>query len=41
MVRAVLFDWDGTLAETRPAVVDAMEHTLAAYGREPWDETKR
>ncbi len=39
--RAVLFDWDGTLAETRPAVVDAMEHTLAAYGREPWDETKR
>ena len=41
MVRVVLFDWDGTLAETRPAVVDAMEHTLAAYGREPWDETKR
>lgn len=39
--RVVLFDWDGTLAETRPAVVDAMEHTLAAYGREPWDETKR
>lgn len=39
--RAVLFDWDGTLAETRPAVVAAMEHTLAAYGREPWDETKR
>ena len=39
--RVVLFDWDGTLAETRPAVVDAMEHTLVAYGREPWDETKR
>lgn len=39
--KAILFDWDGTLAETRTAVVDAMEHTLALYKKESWDITKQ
>lgn len=39
--KAILFDWDGTLAETRSAVVEAMEHTLALYQKEPWDITKQ
>ena len=38
--KAVLFDWDGTLAETRSAVVDSMEYVLAYYHKEPWDITK-
>ncbi len=38
--KAILFDWDGTLAETRAAVVDSMEHVLKLYGKEPWDLTK-
>lgn len=38
--KAILFDWDGTLAETRPAVVDSMEYVLKRYGKEPWDITK-
>lgn len=38
--KGVAFDWDGTLAHTRKAVVEAMEHVLAHYGREPWDVTK-
>ena len=38
--KAIIFDWDGTLAETRPAVVDSMEHVLKLYGKEPWDITK-
>lgn len=39
--KAILFDWDGTLAETRTAVVEAMEYTLALYKKEPWNITKQ
>ena len=39
--KAILFDWDGTLAETRSAVVKAMEYTLALYHKEPWNITKQ
>jgi len=38
--KAIIFDWDGTLAETRSAVVDSMEYVLKHYGKEPWDITK-
>ena len=38
--KAILFDWDGTLAETRSAVVESMEYVLKHYGKEPWDITK-
>lgn len=38
--KAILFDWDGTLAETRPAIVDSMEYVLQQYHKEPWDITK-
>ena len=40
MLKAILFDWDDTLAHTRPAVVDAMEYVLSKYGKESWDITK-
>ncbi|PTW62846.1 2-phosphoglycolate phosphatase [Breoghania corrubedonensis] len=33
--RAVLFDLDGTLAHTLPAVVAALNETLAAFGKAP------
>ncbi len=39
--KAILFDWDGTLAETRTAVVCAMEYTLSQYQKAPWDITKQ
>ncbi len=38
--KAILFDWDDTLAHTRTAVVEAMEYILKKYGREDWDTTK-
>ncbi len=34
--KAILFDWDGTLAQTRNAVVEAIEKVLKAYNKEPW-----
>ena len=40
MPKAILFDWDDTLAHTRPAVVEAMEYVLHKYGKETWDITK-
>lgn len=33
---ALLFDWDGTLVDSHPVLAAAMNHTLEAYGREPW-----
>lgn len=38
--KAILFDWDDTLAHTRAAVVEAMEYVLKKYGREDWNTTK-
>ncbi len=38
--QAILFDWDETLAHTREAVSEAIEHTLQKYHKEPWEITK-
>ncbi len=38
--KAVLFDWDGTLANTRPLVVSALEKTLNHYGLPDWKTIK-
>ena len=40
MPKAVLLDWDDTLAHTRSSVVEAMECILKKYNKEPWDITK-
>jgi phosphoglycolate phosphatase len=34
--RAILFDWDNTLADNWTAIVAAMNATLAAMGQAPW-----
>ncbi len=39
--QAILFDWDETLAHTREAVSEAIEHTLQKYNKEPWEVTKQ
>ena len=40
---AILFDWDNTLVDTWPAIHEATNATLAAFGLEPWTfaETQR
>lgn len=40
--KAVLFDWDNTLADTWPIIHQAMHDTFTTMGREPWtlEETK-
>jgi phosphoglycolate phosphatase len=40
--RAVIFDWDNTLIDSWHAILDAQNHTLAAFGLEPWtlEETR-
>lgn len=40
-LRYVLFDWDNTLAETRPALVFGINQVLAEYGLPEWDEIKK
>ncbi len=40
MPKAILLDWDDTLAHTRSSVVEAMEYILKKYNKEPWDITK-
>jgi phosphoglycolate phosphatase len=40
MPKTIIFDWDDTLAHTRPAVVEAMEYVLKKYNKEPWEITK-
>lgn len=40
MPKAIIFDWDDTLAHTRDSVVESMEYVLTKYGKEPWDITK-
>jgi phosphoglycolate phosphatase len=39
----VIFDWDNTLIDSWPTIHDAQNHTLAAFGMEPWtlEETRR
>jgi phosphoglycolate phosphatase len=40
--KAILFDWDNTLADTWPTIYQAMCETFEAMGHEPWsfEETK-
>lgn len=40
---AILFDWDNTLVDSWPTIHDALNTTLAAFGRTPWTlaETRR
>ena len=40
MPKAVLSDWDDTLAHKRNAIVESMEYILKKYNKEPWDITK-
>lgn len=34
--KAVVFDWDNTLIDSWSAIHDAQNHTLTAFGLEPW-----
>lgn len=34
--QAVIFDWDNTLIDSWHAILDAQNHTLQAFGLEPW-----
>lgn len=36
--RAVLYDWDNTLADNWGAIVAAMNHTLATFGQPTWGD---
>ena len=40
--KVILFDWDNTLVDTWPAIHDAINATLVAFGVAPWtfDETR-
>lgn len=38
--KAIIFDWDGTLADTRGAVVNSMNYVLNKYNLEDWDTVK-
>ncbi|OPZ79210.1 MAG: Phosphoglycolate phosphatase [Alphaproteobacteria bacterium ADurb.Bin438] len=38
--KAISFDWDGTLCDTRPAVVKAINFVLKKYNLDNWEITK-
>jgi phosphoglycolate phosphatase len=40
--KAILFDWDNTLADTWPTIYSALKQTFIQMGQEPWtfEETK-
>lgn len=38
--KAILLDWDDTLARTRAPVVETMEYVLKKYGKESWEIVK-
>ena len=38
--KAILFDWDSTLAQTRETVIKALEQTLAHFHQKPWEKIK-
>lgn len=40
-LRYMLFDWDNTLAETRTALVEAVNRVLAEYNMASWDIVKK
>ncbi|MBQ2016316.1 MAG: HAD hydrolase-like protein, partial [Clostridia bacterium] len=31
-IRAVLFDWDGTVADTRPGIFNSVRYAIGQYG---------
>ncbi len=39
-LRAVLFDWDGTLAESNPPKISAVNQVLNKYGLPDWEKVK-
>lgn len=39
--KAIIWDWDNTLAENRDVVVGAMNIVLTKYGKEEWEITKK
>ena len=41
--RAVIFDWDNTLIDSWPVILEAQNATLTAFGLDPWslDEARR
>ncbi len=34
--KAMVFDWDNTLVDSWPTILDAQNHTMAAFGMPPW-----
>ena len=38
--RAVLYDWDNTLVDNWGTIRAAINHTLAAFGQQPWTEAE-
>jgi phosphoglycolate phosphatase len=36
--KAILFDWDNTLVDTWPCIIQAMNKTLVTMGQSPWSE---
>lgn len=38
--KAIIFDWDNTLANTWPLITRAIDETMVFMGRQPWGETK-
>ena len=40
-LKAVVFDWDNTLAESRTALVFAVNKVLAEYGLKNWEIEKK
>ena len=36
MPRAVLFDWDNTLVNTWPTIIECYHDTFTALGQKPW-----
>lgn len=38
--KAILFDWDSTLAQTRATVMKALEQTLTHFNKGPWEKIK-
>ena len=36
--RAILFDWDNTLVNTWPTIIECYRNTFAALGRTPWTD---
>lgn len=38
--QALIFDWDNTLVDTWPSIIQAMNTTLVAMGHQPWSESE-